>query len=135
MVEKVAPVRRDFDRMDQIPEMVFRVLQMFNFLIILYITLISSHALWGYVHEGTALEFLLRAGRVPPINWIIPIAGLLFFGCLEILLSVECNNHPELVCKLTLEFLVAIGISYVTGFGYTGMVVLLLADIMRYTID
>jgi signal transduction histidine kinase len=48
---------------------------------------------------------------------------------------VECNNHPELVCKLTLEFLVAIGISYVTGFGYTGMVVLLLADIMRYTID
>jgi hypothetical protein len=50
MVEKVAPVRRDFDRMDQIPEMVFRVLQMFNFLIILYITLISSHALWGYVH-------------------------------------------------------------------------------------
>lgn len=135
MAEKAAAVRRDFDRMDQIPEMVFRVLQMFNFLIILYITLISSHALWGYVHEGTALEFLLRAGRVPPINWIIPIAGLLFFGCLEILLSVECNNHPELVCKLTLEFLVAIGISYVTGFGYTGMVVLLLADIMRYTID
>ena len=135
MAEKAAAVRRDFDRMDQIPEMVFRVLQMFNFLIILYITLISSHALWGYVHEGTALEFLLRAGRVPLINWIIPIAGLLFFGCLEILLSVECNNHPELVCKLTLEFLVAIGISYVTGFGYTGMVVLLLADIMRYTID
>ena len=76
MAEKAAAVRRDFDRMDQIPDMVFRVLQKFNFLIILYITLISSHALWGYVHVGTALEFLLRAGRVPPLNWIIPIAGL-----------------------------------------------------------
>ena len=45
MLEKAAPVRRDFDRMDQIPEMVFRILQMLNFLIILYITLLSCHAL------------------------------------------------------------------------------------------
>ena len=135
MLEKAAPVRRDFDRMDQIPEMVFRILQMLNFLIILYITLLSCHALWGYVHEGTALDFLLLAGRVPPLNWVIPVSGLLFLGCLEILLSVECNNHPELVSKLILEFLVVIAISYVTGFGYTGIVVLLLADIMRYTID
>ena len=69
------------------------------------------------------------------MNWVIPVSGLLFLGCLEILLSVECNNHPELVCKLCLEFMIVIAISYVTGFGYTGMVVLLLADIMRYTID
>lgn len=130
-----APVRRDFDRIDQIPEMVFRVLQMLNLVILLFVMLISSHALWGYVHEGTALDFLLRAGGVPLMSWVIPVAGLMFLGCLEILLSVECNNHPELVCKLTLEFLLVIAISYVTGFGYTGIVVLLLADIMRYTID
>lgn len=130
-----APVRRDFDRIDQIPEMIFRVLQMLNNVILLYVMLISSHALWGYVHEGTALDFLLRAGGVPLISWVIPVAGLMFLGCLEILLSVECNNHPELVCKLILEFLLVIAISYVTGFGYTGIVVLLLADIMRYTID
>ena len=52
-----------------------------------------------------------------------------------LLLTVECNNHPELVSKLTVEFAIAIGVNYVTGFGYTGMIVLLLADIMRYTID
>ena len=104
MLEKAAPVRRDFDRMDQIPEMVFRILQMFNFLIILYITLLSCHALWGYVHEGTALDFLLLAGRVPPLNWVIPVSGLLFLGCLEILLSVECNNHPELIMRYTIDW-------------------------------
>ena len=134
-MEKLAVVHRDFDRVDQIPELVFRVLNMLNFLILLFVTLTTQHALWGYVHEGTALEFLLRAGYVPPIAWKYPVITMLFLLSLFLLLSVECNNHPELVCKLILEFIITLGISYMTGFSYTGMIVLLLADIMRYTID
>ena len=72
-MEKLAVVHRDFDRVDQIPELVFRVLNMLNFLILLFVTLTTQHALWGYVHEGTALEFLLRAGYVPPIAWKYPV--------------------------------------------------------------
>ena len=135
MAEKTAIVKRDNDKVGQIPELVFRVLVLLNFLIILFVTLCTAHALWGYVHEGSALEFLIRAGRVPLMNWILPFSAVLMFASLLLLLSVECNNHPELVCKLVLEFGIAIAISYVTGFGYTGMIVLLLADIMRYTID
>ena len=135
MTEKTAVVKRDNDKVGQIPELVFRVLLLLNFLIILFVTVCTAHALWGYVHEGSALEFLIRAGRVPLMNWILPFSAVLMFASLLLLLSVECNNHPELVCKLVLEFGIAIAISYVTGFGYTGMIVLLLADIMRYTID
>lgn len=135
MIEKGAAVHRDFDRADQIPELVFRVLYMLNFIILLYVTMVTYHALTGYVNEGTALDFLLSAGSVPPLAWKYPVAALMLYGSLILLLSVECNNHPELVGKLILEFAITIGISFMTGFGYTGMIVLLLADIMRYTID
>ena len=135
MLEKTAAVKRDLEKVGEIPELMFRLLILLNFLIVLFVTLISAHALWGYVNEGTALDFLLSAGRIPPANWVLPVTGIMLFGCLVLLLTVECNNHPELVSKLTVEFAIAIGVSYVTGFGYTGMIVLLLADIMRYTID
>ena len=135
MAEKAAAVKRDLEKVGQIPELIFRVLIMLNFLIILFVTLFTGHALWGFIHEGSAMEYLVRAGHIPMENWIYPVAGMMLFACLIILLTVECNNHPELVCKLILEFGVAVGISYVTGFGYVGMIVLLLADIMRYTID
>ena len=135
MSEKTAVVKRDNEKVGQIPELVFRVLVLLNFLIITFVTLCTGHALWGYVHEGSALDFLIRAGRIPPMDWIFPFSAVMLFVSLLLLLSVECNNHPELVCKLVLEFAVTIGISYATGFGYTGMIVLLLADIMRYTID
>ena len=135
MSEKTAVVKRDNEKVGQIPELVFRVLVLLNFLIIIFVTLCTGHALWGFVHEGSALDFLIRAGRIPPMDWIFPFSAVMLFVSLLLLLSVECNNHPELVCKLVLEFAVTIGISYATGFGYTGMIVLLLADIMRYTID
>lgn len=135
MADRTAVVKRDNDKVGEIPELIFRILLLLNFLTIMVVTYFTSHALRGYIYEGTALDFLIRAGEIPPISWTIPASGLLLFLSLFILLSLECNNHPELVCKLVLEFAVTIGISYTTGFSYTGMIVLLLADIMRYTID
>ena len=135
MAERTAIVKRENDKVGQIPEMIFRVLILLNFIIILLVTTCTCHALWGYVHEGSALDFLVRAGRVPPMEWVFPVTAVMLAVSLLLLLSVECNNHPELVLKLILEFMITIGISYATGFGYTGMVVLLLADIMRYRID
>ena len=134
-MDKTAAVKRDMNKVGQIPELIFRVLIMLNFLIIMFVTALIGNALWGYVHEGSALEFLIRAGHVPRESWIYLVTGLMLYASLILLLTVECNNHPELVCKLILEFGIAIGISYATGFGYVGMIVLLLADIMRYTID
>ena len=89
IVEKAAAVKRDLNKVGQIPELIFRVLIMFNLLIILYVTSLTGHALWGYVHEGSALEFLVRTGHVPMENWIYPVTGLMLYACLVLLLTVE----------------------------------------------
>ena len=96
MSEKTAVVKRDNEKVGQIPELVFRVLVLLNFLIIMFVTLCTGHALWGFVHEGSALDFLIRAGRIPPMDWIFPFSAVMLFVSLQLLLSVECNNHPEL---------------------------------------
>ena len=115
--------------------MIFREMQLLNVLIIFMLTAVTVHAQRGYIHNGTALTFLLNSGSIPVLFWKLPVCVMLLVLCLLLLLSVPCNNHPELVAKLLLEYGISIWISALTGFGYTGMVMLLLADAMRYRID
>ena len=89
MAERTAIVKRDNDKVGQIPELIFRVLILFNFIVILLVTSCTCHALWGYVHEGSALDFLVRAGRVPPMDWVFPVSAVLLTVSLLLLLSVE----------------------------------------------
>ena len=60
MVEKAAAVKRDMNKVGQIPELIFRALIMLNFMIILFVTLVTYHALWGYVHEGSGYSTKLE---------------------------------------------------------------------------
>ena len=46
MLEKTAAVKRDLEKVGEIPELMFRLLILLNFLIVLFVTLISAHALW-----------------------------------------------------------------------------------------
>ena len=115
--------------------MIFREMQLLNVLIIFLLTVVTVHAQRGYIHNGTALTFLVNSGRIPVLFWKMPVCVMFLVLCLLLLLSVPCNNHPELVAKLLLEYGISIWISALTGFGYTGMVMLLLADAMRYRID
>ena len=49
MLEKTAAVKRDLEKVGEIPELMFRLLILLNFLIVLFVTLISAHALWGHM--------------------------------------------------------------------------------------
>ena len=110
-------------------------MKLLNLLILLFITIITVHALRGYSMDGSALHFLVGAGSVPFFSWKLPVCVAILSVCLLLLLSIPCNNHPELVGKIILEYGIALGICALTGFGYTGIVMLLLADTMRYRID
>ncbi len=125
----------DVFRIAQAPGMIFLEMQMLNLFILLYITIITVHAQRGYILDGSALKFLIGAGSIPILYWKLPICVAILWTSLLLLLSVPCNNHPELVGKLLLEYGIAVGICVLTCFGYTGIVMLLLADIMRYRID
>ena len=126
---------QDFTSMLQAPGLIFLEMKVLNLLILFFITIISLHALRGYTMDGSALHFLIGAGSVPAYSWKLPLCVAALCICLLLLLSVPCNNHPELVAKIVIEYGIILGICTLTGFGYTGIVMLLLADAMRYRID
>ena len=126
---------QDFTSILQAPGLIFLEMKVLNLLILFFITIITLHALRGYTMDGSALHFLIGAGSVPAYSWKLPLCVAALCICLLLLLSVPCNNHPELVVKIVIEYGIILGICTLTGFGYTGIVMLLLADAMRYRID
>lgn len=126
---------QDFTSILQASGLIFLEMKVLNLLILFFITIISLHALRGYTMDGSALHFLIGAGSVPAYSWKLPLCVAALCICLLLLLSVPCNNHPELVAKIVIEYGIILGICTLTGFGYTGIVMLLLADAMRYRID
>ena len=126
---------QDFTSILQAPGLIFLEMKVLNLLILFFITIISLHALRGYTMDGSALHFLIGAGSVPAYSWKLPLCVAALCICLLLLLSIPCNNHPELVVKIVIEYGIILGICTLTGFGYTGIVMLLLADTMRYRID
>ena len=126
---------QDFTSILQAPGLIFLEMKVLNLLILFFITIITLHALRGYTMDGSALHFLIGAGSVPAYSWKLPLCVAALCICLLLLLSVPCNNHPELVVKIVIEYGIILGICTLTGFGYTGIVMLLLADTMRYRID
>ena len=126
---------QDFTSILQAPGLIFLEMKVLNLLILFFITIISLHALRGYTMDGSALHFLIGAGSVPAYSWKLSLCVAALCICLLLLLSVPCNNHPELVVKIVIEYGIILGICTLTGFGYTGIVMLLLADAMRYRID
>ena len=140
MADKSLELYRDNNAEDstsilQAPGLILLEMKLLNLLILLYITIISVHALRGYTMDGSALHFLVGAGSVPVFSWKLLVCVGILSICLLLLLSIPCNNHPELVGKIILEYDIVLGICALTGFGYTGIVMLLLADTMRYRID
>ena len=140
MADKSLELYRDNNAEDstsilQAPGLILLEMKLLNLLILLFITIITVHALRGYSMDGSALHFLVGAGSVPFFSWKLPVCVAILSVCLLLLLSIPCNNHPELVGKIILEYGIALGICALTGFGYTGIVMLLLADTMRYRID
>lgn len=108
------------------------VMKSLNLFIILYIALVMAHSLSGYIEEGSAYDFLGKIYRMPIAAWKIPaVACGLYFACL-LLLQIQNTDSLGLLCKVGVELAISFCISYVLGFSYTGMVLLVLADVMRY---
>ena len=108
------------------------ILKNLNFFTILYISVIMAYCLSGYIWENSALEFLARISVMPIAAWKIPVIAIgLYCSCL-LLLYIQNVNNLELFLKVCLELGISFCISYVLGFSYTGVVLLILADAMRY---
>lgn len=113
-------------------EYVLIVMKNLNLLIVLYIAVIMAYSLSGVVQEGSAMEFLLKINRLPAAFWKIPAVVLcLYAGCL-LLMHIHSSDAFWLVMKAGLEIVISFCISYMLGFGYTGIILLILADTIKY---
>ena len=117
---------------DRSPDYILIVMKNLNLIIILYITSLIVHSLLGYVHENSALDFLTHVNRVPVAAWKIPVVSLGLYGSCLMLLHIQNRSSLGLLLKVGFEIAISFGISYMIGFSYTGIVLLILADTLRY---
>lgn len=108
------------------------IIKNLNFIIITYISAIMLYCLSGYIRENSALDFMSRITVVPMAAWKIPAVSILLYCSCLLLLYMQNVNNLELFLKVCLELVISFCISYVLGFSYTGVVLLILADAMRY---
>lgn len=113
-------------------DMILVVMKNINLLVIFYISLLISRCLSGYIQENSALDFLTGISRMPMTAWKVPVLSVGLFVCCLLLLHIRSESNAGLLLKVCLELLVSFCISYVIGFSYTGMVLLIFADTMQY---
>lgn len=108
------------------------IMKNLNLIIILYIAVIMSYSLMGYVQENAALEFLTKVHGMTVEAWKIPVMTIsLFCSCL-LLMGIRNVSGSKLILKVGMEIGISYIISYFLGFSYTGIVLLILADTMIY---
>lgn len=108
------------------------IMKNLNLIIILYLAVLMAHSLHGHIQENTALDFLAGAGRLTMAAWKIPVISIGLYGCLLLLLQIQNTGSTGLLLKAAAGILFSFCICYVTGFSYTGVVLLVLADTVRH---
>ena len=110
----------------------FILMKNLNLITILYISYIMAYSLYGVIQEHSALDFLEKIDTMPPVGWKIPLLAIgLYCSCL-LLFQIQNTYALGFVCKVCLELGIGFCICFVTGFSYTGVILLILADVMRY---
>lgn len=108
------------------------VMKDLNFIILLYISLLMAYCLCGYVRENSAVEFLAMTDRIPVTAWKVPVLVLCLYGGCLLLMYVRNRAGFALFLKVLTEIVLCLLISALLGFSYTGILLLILADTVRY---
>lgn len=115
----------------RLPDLLINLMMHLNFWMLLFIMFIMSHALWGYIHEGSALSFLMNSKLIPdrPFEPILS-AGLLYASLL-LLLTTETDQGIQFLFKLLTETFIVIILSRIMSFSYMGMFLMIIANLIR----
>lgn len=108
------------------------IMKNLNLIIILYIAVVMANSLTGYVQENSALEFLAKLPRMAIEAWKLPVMTICLFASCLLLMGIQNVSGLALLFKIGLEIAITYIISYFLGFSYTGMILLVLADTMKY---
>ena len=106
-----------------------------NLIILLYIALLMWAGVRGMIRQDMALDFLTGISSLPMEEWKIPFLTVLLYGALLLMMEIRSGAGGGLLLKTCMEILVGFWSGYVLGFGYTGIVLLILADALQYVPD
>ena len=74
------------------PGLVLNTMKNLNMVMILYLTMVTAHSLYGYVDENSAMDFLMQVKRMPMEPWKLPVLSIGLYVCLLLLLSIRCQS-------------------------------------------
>ena len=107
------------------------IMKNLNMILFMYIAVIMSYSLSGYIQENSALGFLEKISRLPIASGKVPLIVFCLLCCCLLLMCMKDMSGMALTVRVCLEIGISFMICYVTGFCYTGILLLILADTMR----
>ena len=131
---KTAKLQNGGIKMDEnrVSDYVLIFMKNLNFVIILYIAVLMAYSLSGYIQEGSAYEFLMKIDSIPLTAKKLLTMVLCLYCSVMLLMCIRNVNGAGLAGKVFLEIGICILLSYILGFSYTGTLLLVLADMMKW---
>lgn len=120
-----------FDVSRKSPERVWKLMQHLNLLILLYITVISYHAIMGMARSNSALLFLKTIPVLPMESMRFAASVFMLYAGLLILFHLDMEEEGMNFIKLLLEIIVSVMLSVLCGMAYTGILILVMTDIIH----
>ena len=113
------------------PERVWKLMQHLNLLILLYITVISYHAIMGMARSNSALLFLKTIPALPMESMRFAASVFMLYAGLLILFRLDMEEDGMNFIKLMLEVIVSVLLSVLCGLAYTGILIMVMTDIIH----
>lgn len=119
----------------QYPQFVYGLMILLNGLTVVFLVLTTITALGGFLKQGQALKLLEQVNSVPahPARMLLLTVSL--SGILLFLFMMSVETQAQALEKLALEVVFALMLCRILNFSYAGIVFLLLADVMRYSLS
>ncbi len=108
------------------------VMKNLNLIIVLYIAGLMAVSLGGYIRDGSAMEFMAAARNIPYAPWKIPVIVCGLYCVCLIFMNIQAEKAVGIFLKISGEIIFGFLVSYILGFSYMGIILLILADTMRY---
>jgi signal transduction histidine kinase len=113
------------------PERVWKMMKHLNVLILLYIAVISYHAIMGMARSNSAGLFLRTIPRLPMESVRFMAVVFILYGTLLMLFSSEMEEDFMNYIKAAMELVISLMLTAVCGMAYSGIIILVMTDVIH----
>ena len=113
----------------RVPETIWKIMKHMNLLILLYITVISYHAIMELARSNSAGLFIKSISVLPLESTRFVVSIFILYGALLLLFRLDLEEEKLRPIKVMIEVAVSVMITLVCGMAYTGIIILVMVDI------